>query len=238
MPAVAIPAAISLVGMAASAIGKHKAASAQKKADAARKASISSVVDENYRNNVAYQQANQGRMDSIFAGASGPQTSSSTNYSNTETDDTETQDYGPEGNAARANMLQAANNQPWEVNNLLAQQRESINRNISGQQRGQDTAIRNAAASRGVDANLMKIGADQGINAQRLDADLGIAQQGMQNKRQAWGDIGNVLGLYKSTRRKGTSKTRGGGTNTGGPDYGTMMAAINYGAPVQREAVV
>jgi hypothetical protein len=234
MPAVAIPAAISLVGMAASAVGAHKAQNAQKKADAARKASISSVVDENYRNNVAYQQANQGRMDSIFAGASGPQTSSSTSYN--DEDSTETQDYGPEGNAARANMLQAANNQPWEVNNLLAQQRESINRNISGQQRGQDTAIRNAAASRGVDPGLMRIGANQGINAQRLDADLGVAQQAQTNKRQAWGDIGNVLGLYKSTNRK--TKSRGGGTQTGGPDYGTMMAAINYGAPVQKEVVV
>lgn len=243
MPAVAIPAAVSLVGMAANAVGQHKQMSAQQKADAARKAAIKSVVDENYANNVAYQNQIQGSLGSILAGASGPQTTSSSNWSNTDStsDSTQSMDFGPEGNAAAADVLQAARNAPFEVNNLLASQRAAAERNLAAQGQQANRAIGNRAAKMGVDPSLMTLGANQALNNQRLGNENAIAQAAQDNRRQAYGDITGVLkNLFQTnkTHQTQSSKTRGGGSTTGGPDYGTMLAALRAGGPVQREVVV
>lgn len=239
MPAVAIPAAVSLVGMAANAIGQHKQMSAQEKADAARKAAIKSVVDENYAANKAYQDSISGNLAGIMAGASGPQTTSSSNWSNSESDTLQEMDFGAEGNAAANDVLMAARNQPWTVQNALAGMRAGAERNLAGAGRSMNTAINNRAAKMGVDPGLMKIGADQGLNAQRLANEQGIVEKGMDLSRQAYGDIQGVLkNLFQKNKTHQTQKQRGGGTTTGGPDYGTMLSALRAGAPVQREAVV
>jgi hypothetical protein len=225
--------------MAANAIGQHKQMSAQEKADAARKAAIKSVVDENYAANKAYQESISGNLASIMAGASGPQTTSSSNWSNSESDTLQEMDFGPEGNAAAGDVLMAARNQPWTVQNALAGMRAGMERNLAGAGRSMNTAINNRAAKMGVDPGLMKIGADQGLNAQRLANEQGIVEKGMDLTRQAYGDIQGVLkNLFQKNKTHQTQKQRGGGTTTGGPDYGTMLAAMRAGGPVQREVVV
>ncbi len=239
MPAVAIPAAVSLVGMAANAIGQHKQMSAQQKADAARKSAIKSVVDENYAANKAYQDSISGNLAGIMAGASAPQTTSSSNWSNSESDTLQEMDFGPEGNAAAGSVLQAAQNQPWTVQNALAGMRAGAERNLAATGRAANTAISNRAAKMGVDPSLMKIGADQGLVKQRLDNEQGLVQWGMDKTREAYGDLTGVLkNLFQKNKTHQTQKQRGGGTTTGPADYGTMLAALRAGGPVQKEVVV
>lgn len=239
MPAVAIPAAVSLVGMAANAIGQHKAKNAQQKADEARKSAIKSVVDENYAANKAYQDSISGNLSGILAGASGPQTSSNSQWSNTTQDSEQSMDFGAEGNAQAQKVLQAAGNQPWTVQNALAGMRAGAERNLAAAGRAQNTAIGNRAAKMGVDSSMMTLGANQGLNKQRLDNEQGLVGWGMDKTREAYGDITGVLkNLFQKNLTHSTSKMKGGGTQTGGPDYGTMLAALRAGGPVQREVVV
>lgn len=240
MPAaVAVPAIISVAGMAASAIGKHKAKKAQEKADAQRKQAIQSVSDFNYNANLEWQKQNMGNFQNILAQASGPQTTTSSNWQDTEEHSERRMDFGPEGNAAAADVLRAAQSAPWEVNALLAEQQAAANRAISGAQRRQGATIGNLAASRGVDPRLMKLGADQAFNQQRLDTDLQTKQQAYANRVGAYGNIANVLkGLYQKDITDSTQKSRGGGKQTGPADFSAMLAAINAGRPVEKEAVV
>lgn len=241
MPAVAVPAIISLVGMGASAIGKSKAASAQKKADAARKNTIQGAADENYNNELAFQQANAGKLDSMYASAAGPQTSSGSqsSWGTSEGESEQTQDYGPEGNAARAGVLQSYQNQPWEIDNALAEIKAAGDRGIAGQQRSQRTLIGNRAARMGANAQDMMIGMDDGTKA-RLDNAANMAQQRYALKDKALEGTMNALQMFKSTKTKERSSQRGGGssTSTSGPDLGAMMAVLNAQRLPKREAVV
>lgn len=235
MPAaVAVPAIISVAGMAASAIGQRKQQNAQKKADAAKQAKVQGVMDANYKDQMDWR--NSSPFQQMLAQSMGPQTTTSSNWSNDESDSARSMDFGPEGNAAASGVLQAATNAPWEVNNLLAEQQAFMDRTLSGQQRTQNTTIKNAAAKRGVDPGLMTLGADQAINASRLDNGLNLKQQAYNNKQQAQGNIANVLkGLFQTDKTHTTSKSRGGGTSTGPANYG---AWASLAAPVNREVAV
>jgi hypothetical protein len=229
MPAaIAVPAIVSAVGIGAQMFGQHKQMSAQQKADAAKRADVNKVLDYNFNANTAYQDKNAGAFANMLAAAGQPQTTTQSNWS----DSTQSMDFGA-GNADRDKVRLAAENAPWEVNNLLAQQKALLNSNISGQQRAQDTAINNAAAARGVrDPSLMKLGANQGINSARLKAGLDINQQGLDNKRQAYGDITGMLkNLYQTNR----NKSRGGAVTTGPADLNAQLNIMNAQRPVQKE---
>lgn len=240
MPAaVAVPAIISVAGMAANAVGGHLA-----------KKSAQSQAQKNYQDtqsqidkNMAAQKAWQDQMRSdpqfgaMMASATGPQTTSSSSWSNS--DSTQTQGYGPQ-QGTLDEMMQAAKNSVGTANVLQNQQLAALNRNISAQGQQQDQLIRNVAASRGVDSNVAKLGMNQGINRQRLDAELGVAQQGRENTRQAWGDVNSLMERYKTMNTK--TNQRGGGTTTGGPDIGAYLSMQQLLRPgerpvVQRQAV-
>lgn len=244
MPAaVAVPAIISVAGMAASAIGQHKAKKAAEKAANDKKSALQNVVDFNYNADLDYYNKNQGNFQNIFNQASQPQTttSSSTNWQDTVEDSTRSMDFGPEGNAAAADVLQASRNAPFEVNALLAEQEAAANRAISGAQRTQRGKIGNLAAARGVDSRLMSLGMDQPFNAQRLDTSLGTKQQAYANKVGAYGNIANVLkGLFQKDVSHSEQKSKGGqrGTSTGPANFGAMMGALQMGAPPKKEAIV
>jgi hypothetical protein len=225
--------------MGMNAIGQHKAMSAQEKADAARKAAIQAVVDENYATNKAYQDQITGSLSSIMAGASGPQTTTNSSWQNSNSDSTQSMDFGPEGNAAAGDVLTAARNAPFEVNNLLAEQKAAAERDLASQGQNVNRTINNQAARMGVNPSMMKVGATQALNAQRLANNNAIGQKSQDNRRQAFGDLTSVLkNLYQRTNTKQTQNSRGGGTTTGGPDYGTMLAALRAGSPVNKEVVV
>jgi hypothetical protein len=188
---------------------------------------------------MAAQQAWQDQMkgdtgfQSMLASAMGPQTTSSTSSSVTD----QSQGYGTQ-QGTLDEMMQAAKNSVGTANVLQAQQLAALNRNISGQQQAQDRAIQNVAAARGIDPNIAKLGMNQGINRQRLDAELGIGQQGRENTRQAWGDVNSLLERYKTQR----TKSKGSSTSTGGPDIGAYLGMQQMLRPgerpvVQRQAV-
>lgn len=240
MPAaVAVPAIISVAGMAASAIGQRRQQNAQKKADAAKQAKVQGVMDANYNDEMAWR--NSSPFQQMLNASMGPQTttSNSSSWENSESDQVHSMDFGPEGNEAASGVLLAAKNAPWEVNNLLAEQQAFMDRTLSGQQRTQDAAIGNAAAARGVDARLMKaVGGDPKINAARLDQGLQLKQQAYNNKQQAQGNIANVLkGLFQVDKTNTKSKSRGGssGTQTGPANY---AAWAGLAAPPKREVAV
>lgn len=243
MPAVAVPAAVSLVGMAANAIGQHKQMSAQQKADLAKQQRIQGVMDANRADELAWQQANSGTLSSMLAGAMGPQTTSSSGsqWSDTTSDTLQEMDFGPEGNAAAADVLLAAKNAPFEVQNLLAGMKAGAERDLAAAGRAQNTAIANRAAKMGVDPGLMRIGADQGLNAQRLANNQGIAQQGYEMKRQAYGDITGVLkSLFQKNKTHQTSQMKGGSrsTSTGPAAYGAAAGILELLKPPKREVAV
>jgi hypothetical protein len=235
MPAaIAIPLVATVAGKAISAIGKHKARnSAQQQADE-NYADLNRQIDANMAQQNAWR---EGLMEdpgyqSMLAQSQGPQvtTTSGSTTSNT----TNTQDYGKQAGTLDE-MMDAAKNAVGGANVLQAQQLASMNRNISGQQEAQNRNISNIAASRGGDARVARLGMDRGINSQRLNAELGIAQQGRDNTRQAWGDVNSLLDRYKTTRTKqrGTSQ----GTTTGPANFGAYLNMTNIGRPESRPVV-
>jgi hypothetical protein len=236
MPAaVAVPAIISAAGTAASAIGGHLARKGATSQAQQNYLDTQRQIDKNMAAQTAWQ--NQMRNDpqfaSLMAQAAGPQQSSTSSSSSS----TAWQDYGPQ-QGTLDEVMQAAKNSVGTANVLQNQQLAALNRNISAQGQEQDRLIRNIAASRGVDSNVAKLGMNQGINRQRLDAELGIAQQGRENTRQAWGDVNAILDRYKREH----SKSRGSSTTTGGPNFGAYLNMQDLLRPqdrpvVQRQAV-
>jgi hypothetical protein len=239
MPAVAIPAVVSLAGTAASMIGAHKQQSAQKKAALAKQGSLQGVLDFNYNQDKAFRDQfmaqNGGSLDNIMSLAAAPQVSTSSSVS--DEDSTTTQDYGPEGNAARAGLLQTAQNLPYEqmalMPTLLGQAGASASQQISSN----NTAARNRAARLGANAGDMTLGLNRGVigdlNAQKAQ----IAQIPTQAKQASLGNIQNVLGMYRSQNTKSHGTQRG--TQTGGPNLSAMMAVLGAQqqmmAPVHKE---
>jgi hypothetical protein len=221
--------------MAANAIGGHLA-----------KKSAQSQAQQNYLDtqkqidaNMAGQKAWQDKMQSdpgfaaMMQSAMGPQTTSTSSSSVSD----QSQGYvGQQGTLDE--MMGAAKNAVGSANVLQAQQLAALNRNISGQQQQQNTAIGNIAAARGVDPAIARLGMNQGINNQRLNAELGVAQQGRENTRQAWGDVNSLLERYKTQH----TTSRGNSTTTGGPDIGAYLGMQQLLRPgerpvVQRQAV-
>jgi len=236
MPAaVAVPAIISVAGMAAKAVGGHLAKKSAKSQAQQNYLDTQKQIDNNMASQKAWQDGmrNDPQFAAMMQSAAGPQTTSTSSSSSGEA----WQSYGPQ-QGTLDEMMQAAKNSVGTANVLQNQQLASLNRNISQQGQAQDKLIRNIAASRGVDSNVAKLGMDQGINRQRLDAELGIAQQGRENTRQAWGDVNSLLDRYK----KEHSKSRGSSTTTGGPDIGGYLSMQQLLRPgerpvVQRQAV-
>jgi uncharacterized membrane protein len=238
MPAVAVPAIISVAGMAASAIGKHKAKKAAEKAAAKKKAELQNVMDFNYNADLDFQNSNT--FQDILRGAEGPAvtTESGTQWQDTTSDATRSMDFGPEGNAAAADVLQAARNAPFEVNNLLAEQQAAANRALSGQERALNTGISNLAAARGVDPRLMKLGANAGINNERLNTALQSKQQAYGNRVGAYGNIANVLkGLFQKDITHEESSMKGGHSGRSSSTNPLGLAQLQLGAkrPVHKE---
>ena len=230
MPAVAIPAAVSLIGTAVSAIGAHKARkSASQQADE-NYADLNKQIDANMAQQNAWRESLQ--TDPGFAAmmsqSQGPSVTTQSNYSNTN----QTQNYGTQ-QGTLDEMMGAAKDSVHTANTLQAQELEALNRNISGQQQQQNRNIQNIAASRGADAKVARLGMDQGINNQRLNAELGIAQQGRDNTRQAWGDVNALLDRYKSTK----TNQRGGSTTEGPANFQAYLGFKNMLRPAERPVV-
>jgi hypothetical protein len=222
--------------MAASAIGKHRAKKAAEKAAKSKKSALQNVMDFNYNADMDWQKQNMGNFQNIMAQASQPQTTSSSQWSDTTEDSEKSMDFGAEGNQAAADVLLAARNAPFEVNNLLAEQQAAANRAISGDERRQKSQIKNVAASRGVDPRLMSIGMEQPFASRRLEADLGTKQQAYANRVGAYGNIAGVLkNLFQKDISHSRQQMKGGGKTTGPADFGAMMGAIQAGRPVHKE---
>lgn len=187
-------------------------------------------IDQNMLAQKAWQDQMRGDpgFASMMQSAMGPQTSSTSSSSSSEA----WQDYGKQ-QGTLDEMMQAARDSVKSANVLQNQQLSALNRNISAQGQQQDQLIRNIAASRGVDSNVAKLGMNQGINRQRLDAELGIAQQGRENTRQAWGDVNALLDRYKREH----SKSRGSSTTTGGPNIGAYLSMQELLRPQERPVV-
>jgi hypothetical protein len=232
MPAaVAVPAIISVAGMAAKAVGDHLG-----------KKSAKSQAQKNYEdtqkqitNNMNAQKAWQAGMQNnpefqaMMASAAGPQTTSTSSSS------TAWQHYGPQ-QGTLDEMMGAAKDSVKSANVLQAQELAGMQRNISGQEQAQRRQIGNVAAARGVDPAVASLGMQQGINNARLGAELEIAQKGRENTRQAWGDVNSVLERYKKQHSRGNS------TTTGGPNIGAYLSMQELLRPqdrpvVQRQAV-
>jgi len=239
MPALAapvlIPALASVAGSVASAIGGHKAQSSAQNQAQSNYLDTQGQIDKNMAGQQAWQ--DQMRGDSGFQGmlqsAMGPQTTSSTSSSTSN----QSQGYGGQ-QGTLDEMMQAAKNSVGSANVLQAQQLAALNRNISGQQQAQNTALGNVAAARGIGSTIAKLGMNQGINNQRLQAELGIGQQGRENTRQAWGDVNALLERYKTQK----TKSSGSSTSVGGPDIGAYLGMQQMLRPgerpvVQRQAV-
>ena len=239
MPAaVAIPAAVSLVGTAASAIGQHKAASDAKAADAARLARVQGTMDQNYASNQAYQSQMQPTIAQMLGLALSPQQSQYTQFGSSSGESTQSSDFGA-ANPQREQVRQMVANEPYEVNTNLANQRAAAYRNAAQQRTAIGTKLGNAAARMGVNPQLMSIGADRGVNADLMNTDTGLQQQALENRRMAAGDITNMLNsLYRTTTTKQQQQTRGGGSQMGPANIGGALAALQAGAPVQREVAV
>ncbi len=244
MPAaIAVPAIISAAGTAAKAIGGHLARKSATNQAQQNYLDTQRQIDQNMAAQSAWQ--NQMRSDPGFASmmqsAMGPQTSSTSQAQSSDTSSQAWQDYGAQ-QGTLDEAMRAAKDAVQSANVLQSQELAALNRNISGQQQAQDRLIRNIAASRGVDSDVAKLGMDQGINNQRLQAELGIAQQGRQNTRQAWGDVNALLDRYKREYSKSHTNSRGLSTTTGGPDIGAYLSMQQLLRPqdrpvVQRQAV-
>jgi hypothetical protein len=236
MPAaVAVPAIVSVAGMAAKAVGGHLAQKSAKSQAQQNYLDTQRQIDANMASQKAWQ--DQMRNDPGFAGmmqsAMGPQTTSTSSSSSSEA----WADYGNQ-QGTLDEMMGAAKDSVKSANVLQAQELAALNRNISQQQEQQRRSIGNIAAARGVDPAIAGLGMDRGIQGQRLDAELGIAQQGRANTRQAWGDVNALLDRYKREH----SKSRGSSTTTGGPDIGAYLSMQQLLRPgerpvVQRQAV-
>jgi hypothetical protein len=184
---------------------------------------------QSWKDNLKGDSGFQGMLSS----AMGPQTTSSESSSVSD----QSQGYGGQ-QGTLDELMQAAKNSVGTANVLQSQQLAALNRNISGQQQAQDRAIQNVASARGIDPNIAKLGMNQGINKQRLDAELGIGQQGRENTRQALGDVNALLERYKTQK----TKSRGSSSTTGGPDIGAYLGMQQMLRPgerpvVQRQAV-
>jgi hypothetical protein len=221
--------------MAANAIGGHMAKKSAQSQAQKNYLDTQRQIDANMAGQKAWQDQMRGDpgFASMMQSAMGPQTTSTSSSSSSDA----WQDYGDQ-QGTLDEVMQAAKNSVGTANVLQNQQLAALNRNISAQGQQQDQLIRNVAASRGVDSNVAKLGMNQGINRQRLDAELGIAQQGRENTRQAWGDVNSLLDRYKREH----SKSRGSSTTTGGPDIGAYLSMQQLLRPgerpvVQRQAV-
>lgn len=231
MPAaIAVPAIASVAGSAIGAIGANKAQkSAQKQADR-NYLDTQRQIDANMRMQEAWRQQMQGDagIQQLLAQALGPQvTTQDVNMTTTQS-----QDYGPQQATLDA-LMEKAKGGEAEANVLQAEQLAALNRNISSQQQQQQQNIRNIAATRGVDPRIASLGMDQGINNQRLNAQLGIAQQGLQNVRQARGDVNELLSRYQ----RSTNQQRGRTTTTGGADLGGYIGIQQLLRPSERPVV-
>lgn len=231
MPAaVAIPAIVSVAGMAANAIGGHLAKNSAKNQAQQNYLDTQKQIDANMASQKAWQDQMRGDagFQGMMASAMGPQTTTSSSHSVSD----ESQNYGAQ-QGTLDELMQAAKNSVGTANVLQSQQLAALNRNIGAQGKAQDTNIRNIAASRGVDPRVASLGMNQGINNQRLNAELGIAQQGRDNTRQAWGDVNAVLDRYKRTHQVQNSS----GTSTGPANYGAYLGMQNMLRPEERPVV-
>jgi len=236
MPAaIAVPAIVSVAGMAAKAVGDHLGKKSAKNQAQQNYLDTQKQIDANMAKQAAWQQQmqNDPQFQSLMASAAGPQVTTTSSSSSSE----QTQDYGAQ-QGTLDEMMKAARGSVDTANVLQAQQLAALNRNIASQQQGQNREINNIAAARGVDPKVAKLGMDQGINNQRLNAELGVAQQGRENTRMAWGDVNSLMERYKSQK----TKSRGNSTTTGGPDIGAYLGMQQILRPgerpvVQRQAV-
>lgn len=236
MPAaVAVPAIISVAGMAAKAVGGHLARNSAKSQAQKNYEDTQNQITANMQKQQAWQDAMRGDsgFQSMLTSAMGPQVTTSSTSSSSEA----TQDYGAQ-QGTLDEMMKAAKGSVGTANVLQAQQLGAVNRNIAGQEQQLKRDVGNIAASRGVDPRVASLGMNQGINKSRLDAELGVAQQGRDNTRQAWGDVNALLERYKTQR----SKSRSSGTTTGGPNIGAYLSMQDMLRPqdrpvVQRQAV-
>jgi len=231
MPAaIAIPAIATVAGAGVNAVASHLAQrSAQSQADR-NYADLQRQIDANMAQQAAWRTGveNSPGYQQMLAAAQGPQTSTMNSTSNQVT----TQDFGKQ-QGTLDEAMNAAKNSVQTANVLQAQELEALNRNIAGQQQAQNRNIQNIAASRGVDPRVARLGMDQGINNQRLNAELGIAQQGRENTRQAWGDVNALLQNYKTTRTKGSQSS----TSVGGPNIGGYLGLLGITRPEDRPVV-
>lgn len=236
MPAaIAVPAIASVAGSVIGAVGNKLAQNSAQKQAQQNYMDTQRQIDANMAAQRAWQDQMRGDtgFQSMMQSAMGPQTTSTSSSSSSEA----WQEYGPQ-QGTLDEMMSAARDSVKTANVLQAQQLAALNRNISGQQQAQNRTIQNVAAARGVDPSIASLGMNQGIQNQRLQAELGIAQQGRENTRQAWGDVNSLLERYK--RQK--SKSRGSSTTTGGPDIGAYLSMQQLLRPgerpvVQRQAV-
>lgn len=231
---VAVPAAM-LAGSAISAIGAHKAQTAQQKADQAKVSGIQSILDQNFAANQAWRDQNLGNFGNLASMALAPQTQTSSNWSNGTSDVTQSVDFGPEGNALRGQAVAATQNLPFQAQQLAGQNVDVANQQISAAQRAANTDIANAAAKRGVDPGLMRLGAMPQFAQQRSQAQVAAnnalyGEQAAQPQRLA-----SMLQYYQRNRTQGQQSQRGGGTTTGPANYSAALGAYGAMAPVNRE---
>jgi hypothetical protein len=232
MPAaVAVPAIISVAGMAAKAVGDHFSKKSAKSQAQKNYEDTQNQITANMQKQQAWQDSmkNSSDFQSMMASALAPQTTSTSSSS------TAWQDYGPQ-QGTLDEMMGAAKDSVKSANVLQAQQLASTQRNISGQEQAQRRQIQNVASARGVDPAVASLGMQQGINNARLGAELDIAQKGRENVRTAWGDVNSVLDRYKKQHSRGNS------TTTGGPNIGAYLSMQDMLRPqdrpvVQRQAV-